>query len=505
MLLDLGRSDPCAAARADICSRGSAGECHLALSSRCPTTECLLAHCSAVYPDSTLAACAATVNRNPIVSVDHETEGRRAFRLREAGSGFDAEAVTMSTPWPPRHRERRLSAGGSGAGDGLHRRPEPAPRQTRPDYRSRQWLCSRLRPSMRQVHRAGEKSFIDFSGKRPSLVDRRTGELRHVELFVAVLGASSFTYAEATETQQLPDWVNAHVRMVEYFGGAATLWVPDQLKSAITRPCRYEPGVNRTYEDLAAHYGAVVVPARPRKPRGQGCCRELCARGPAVDTGPAPRPDLLRARPAERRDPRPARRAQRPADEEAGRQPPRPLRAARRPGATAPADHALRIDYHVEVERHAYSVPYQLIREQVEVRYTTNTVEIFHRGKRVASHRRRYDRRPSTEAEHTSANGSNPARMTNWSYWPDLGVHRGRDGAFRGIARRHGDSEALERGHRRAPVPPEGPSSGPGTPRTRSSSRLSRTRISGSRRPDAGCRPPSWFLPPGRPPGSRSC
>ena len=88
-----------------------------------------------------------------------------------------------------------------------------------------------------------------------------------VELFVAVLGASSLTYAAATETQQLPDWIDAHIRMVEYFGGATTLWVPDQLKSAITRPCRYEPGVNRTYEDLATHYGAVVVPARPRKPR----------------------------------------------------------------------------------------------------------------------------------------------------------------------------------------------------------------------------------------------
>ena len=120
---------------------------------------------------------------------------------------------------------------------------------------------------MRQVHRAGEKTFIDFSGKRPTLVDRRTGELRPVELFVAVLGASSFTYVEATETQQLPDWVNVHIRMVEYFGGATALWVPDQLKSAVTRPCRYEPAVNRTYEDLAAHYGAVVVPARPRKPR----------------------------------------------------------------------------------------------------------------------------------------------------------------------------------------------------------------------------------------------
>ena len=125
----------------------------------------------------------------------------------------------------------------------------------------------RLRPSMRQVHRAGEKTFIDFSGKRPSLVDRRTGELRRVELFVAVLGASSLTYAEATETQQLADWVDAHIHMVDYFGGATTLWVPDQLKSAVTRPCRYEPEVNRTYEDLAAHYGAVVVPARPRKPR----------------------------------------------------------------------------------------------------------------------------------------------------------------------------------------------------------------------------------------------
>ena len=99
----------------------------------------------------------------------------------------------------------------------------------------RQW-AKRPRPSMRQVHRAGEKTFIDFSGKRPRLVDRRTGELRPVELFVSVLGASSLTYAEAIETQQLPDWVNAHIRMVEYFDGATTLWVPDQLKSAITPP-----------------------------------------------------------------------------------------------------------------------------------------------------------------------------------------------------------------------------------------------------------------------------
>ena len=205
----------------------------------------------------------------------------------------------------------------------------------------RQW-AKRLRPSMRHVHRAGEKTFIDFSGKRPSLVDRRTGELRPVELFVSVLGASSLTYAEAIRTQQLPDWVDAHIRMVEYFGGSTTMWVPDQLKSAITRPCRYEPGVNRTYEDLAVHYGAVVIPARPRKPRDKAAV-ENCVLI-------AQRWILARLRDqtffefgfAQRRGPRPARRAQRPADEEAGRQPPCPLRAARPPGATAPARRALR-------------------------------------------------------------------------------------------------------------------------------------------------------------------
>ena len=120
----------------------------------------------------------------------------------------------------------------------------------------RQW-ARRLRPSIRQVHRAGEKTFIDFSGKRPSLVDRRTGELRRVELFVAVLGASSLTYAEATETQQLPARVDAHGHMVECFGGATTLWVPDQLKSAITRPCRYEPGVNRPRNRRAGNGAAI--------------------------------------------------------------------------------------------------------------------------------------------------------------------------------------------------------------------------------------------------------
>ena len=130
----------------------------------------------------------------------------------------------------------------------------------------RRW-AKKVRPSMRQVHQAGEKTFIDFSGKKPHLVDRKTGEEIPVELFVAALGASSYTYAEATLTQQLPDWIGAHQRMVEYFGGSSEIWVPDQLKDAVKQPCRYEPGINRSYQDLATHYGAVVIPARPRKPR----------------------------------------------------------------------------------------------------------------------------------------------------------------------------------------------------------------------------------------------
>ncbi len=293
----------------------------------------------------------------------------------------------------------------------------------------RQW-AKRLRPSMRQVHRAGEKTFIDFSGKRPRLVDRRTGELRPVELFVSVLGASSFTYAEATETQQLPDWVDAHIRMVEYFDGATTLWVPDQLKSAITRPCRYEAGVNRSYEDLAAHYGAVVIPARPRKPRDKAAVencvliaqRWILARlrdQTFFELGPLNAAirvllDALNDRPMKKLGV--SRRA---LYEQLDRPALRPLPATRYVLAHwKPC--RVNIDYHVTVEHHVYSVPYQLVHEQVEVRYTTNTVEVFHRDKRIASHRRRYDRQPSTVAEHMpSAHRAHaewsPSRLIGWA------------------------------------------------------------------------------------------
>lgn len=130
----------------------------------------------------------------------------------------------------------------------------------------RRWLGQRGL-TMRQEHRAGEKLFVDYSGKRPHLIDAETGEAVPVELFTAVLGASNLTYAEATRTQRLPDWIASHVRVFGFIGGVPLGVVPDQLKSGVTTACRYEPEINRTYAELATHYNVAIVPARPGKPK----------------------------------------------------------------------------------------------------------------------------------------------------------------------------------------------------------------------------------------------
>jgi transposase len=130
----------------------------------------------------------------------------------------------------------------------------------------REWLKQR-RLTMRQEHRAGEKTFVDYSGKKPHYFDAKTGERIEAELFVAVLGASNYTYAEATATQTGADFIASHVRAFAYFEGVTSAIVPDQLRSGVTRPCRYEPGIQRTYEELATHYGSAIVPARPAHPR----------------------------------------------------------------------------------------------------------------------------------------------------------------------------------------------------------------------------------------------
>jgi transposase len=125
----------------------------------------------------------------------------------------------------------------------------------------------RLTPVMRQHHVAGDKAFVDYSGKRIGIVDPTTGEIREAEIFVGVLGASNLTYAEATWTQALPDWTDAHVRMFRFFGGAPKLLVPDNLKSGVNKASFYDPEINRTYGSMAAHYGVGVLPARPYRPR----------------------------------------------------------------------------------------------------------------------------------------------------------------------------------------------------------------------------------------------
>jgi transposase len=125
----------------------------------------------------------------------------------------------------------------------------------------------RLSPTMRQLHVAGERMFVDYAGKTLELMGPTTGELRVCQLFVAVLGASSYTYAEATFTQSLVDWIGSHVRAFSFFSGVPSQTVSDNLKSGVTKACFYEPNVNRTYADMAAHYGTAIVPARPRRPR----------------------------------------------------------------------------------------------------------------------------------------------------------------------------------------------------------------------------------------------
>ena len=140
------------------------------------------------------------------------------------------------------------------------------------------WFCEhyrkwagRLDAVMRQEHLAGEKCFVDYAGHTMPVTDRHTGEIRQAQIFVGVMGASNYTFAEATFSQALPDWIGSHVRMLEHFGVSPEILVPDNLKSGVSKTCRYEPDANPTYLDFANHYGIAVIPARSRKPRDKAC------------------------------------------------------------------------------------------------------------------------------------------------------------------------------------------------------------------------------------------
>jgi transposase len=276
--------------------------------------------------------------------------------------------------------------------------------------RYRRWARA-LKPSMRQVHRAGEKLFVDFSGQRPHLVDPTTGELVVVELFVGVLGASALIYAEATRSQDLPSWVDAHVRMLDAFHGSPAIWVPDNLKSGVTTAHRYEPEINRTYAELAQHYGAVVIPARVAtptdKPKAEVSVQiaqrwVLAALRHQTFFTLADLNVAIRARVAaiNARVMKGLGVSRRMLFEQIDRPALRPLPRTRYELATwQPC--RVNIDYHVQVDHNFYSVPYQLVHARVEARGTQQTVEVFFKGHRVAVHARLTGRgRFSTHVAH---------------------------------------------------------------------------------------------------------
>ena len=250
--------------------------------------------------------------------------------------------------------------------------------------------------TMRQTHLAGERLFVDWAGDTIGVVDPATGEEHRARIFVAALGASNYTYAEARWTETLPDWIGAHVNALNAIGGVPQALVPDNLKAGITKPSRYEPGINRTYQDLADHYDCVVLPTRIVKPRDKAkvevavqiverfvlaklrnvtffslaelniAIRECVA---AINAKVMRRVGKSRAELLETLD-RPALKAL----------PNEPYAyAAWKRARVAP-------DYHIEIDDHFYSVPSKLIREIVEARITSATVEIFHKGQRIASH-----------------------------------------------------------------------------------------------------------------------
>ena len=309
---------------------------------------------------------------------------------------------------------------------------------TTPEGFQYSWFCqayrtwtSKLNLVMRQSHRAGEKLFVDYAGQGIPVVNGQTGEVHEAMLFIAVLGASNYTYVEATWTQSLPDWIGSHVRTFAALGGVPDIVVPDNLKAAVTRAHRYEPELNRTYADLAHHYGVAVIPARAAKPRDKAKVevgvqvveRWIVARLrhhtffalAEVNAAIGTLLPTLNARPFKKL---PGSRQSLFATLD---------RPALKPLPAQPYEYAewkrarVNIDYHVEVDGHYYSVPYALVKQQLEVRVSAQVVELFHKGTRVASHlRSRLKGRHSTGATHMPTAHRHyaewtPQRLVRWA------------------------------------------------------------------------------------------
>ena len=295
--------------------------------------------------------------------------------------------------------------------------------------RYRGW-CQLQKRSMRQQHKAGEKCFIDYCGPTVPIVSGSTGEIRQAQIFVAVLGASNYTYAEATLTQSLPDWLHSHVRAFEFFGGTPALLVPDNLKSGVNKACRYEPELNPSYQQLAAHYQLAVMPARPYKPKDKAKAEvgvqvverwilarlrhhtffslaELnqCLRALLTELNERPFKQL----PGNRRQA--FEQLDQPALTPLPQQPYRYV---------AIKSVKVNIDYHVQFEQHHYSAPHQYVGETLELHAGDQLVQLYFRQQLVASHPRKHQPGTTTLAVHMPVRHSKqqawtPGRLKQWA------------------------------------------------------------------------------------------
>jgi transposase len=294
----------------------------------------------------------------------------------------------------------------------------------------RQWV-KKLDLTLRQEHRAGEKLFIDYAGQTVSIVDPKTGEITEAQIFVATLGASNYTFAEASLAQDLPSWIKSHIHAFEFFGAIPEILVPDNLKAGITNPCRYEPDINPTYQDLAEHYDTTVIPARSRKPRDKAKVESAVLVAERwilaalrnhtffslaeLNTAIAAKLQDLNNRKFQKLD-----ATRRELFETIDKPALKPLPS--RPYEYAEWKKArVNIDYHIEIDRHYYSVPYQLVKEQVDVRITSSALEVLFKNKRVASHPRDYRQGSfTTLTEHMPKSHKRyldwtPSRIIRWA------------------------------------------------------------------------------------------
>lgn len=293
-----------------------------------------------------------------------------------------------------------------------------------------QW-AKHLDVSLRQEHRAGEKMFIDFAGKGIPITDPSTGEVTEAEIFVAVLGASNYTYAEALPSQGLPFWIRAHIHAFEYFHGVSEILVSDNLKAGVTKACRYEPDLNPVYLSLAQHYGTAIIPARPYKPKDKAKVEAGVLLVTRWITAALRHHTFFNIEELnkniwellERLNTRKFRKLNSSRRElfETLERPclkPLPVERYRYIDFKRPT---VNIDYHIDVERHFYSVPYQLTGKKVEVFLSADTVEIFLSSRRIVIHHRSLQKgKYTTLTEHMPKSHQKhlewtPSRILQWA------------------------------------------------------------------------------------------